>query len=618
MCGLAGILTKNARTPDFFKSKVREMLEVSGHRGPDATHVEQFGDCFLGHSRLSIIDLSEEADQPMIFDNLALVFNGEIYNYLEIRETLIELNYTFDTQSDSEVLLKAYHCWGSDCLSRLNGMFAFVIFNMTSNSLFIARDRIGKKPLYYAQDNETFYFCSEIKQLVKTGLIKAEANIKAINEYLVMQYTLDSHTFFQNIHKLMPGHYMEVDKKGVNINCYWSVDNIETDCDFDAQKTKQEIQSTLQNAVDIRLRSDVPLGTYLSSGIDSTIISSLAAQNSEERLSTYTFSSDNSKFDESPLAQKTAEQLNAHNKKSNLELDNFLDLWRHCTYLMDEPSVGYSLIPQYIMSKKVSDYTTVILGGQGGDELFFGYGWHSTLMIISKRDRVRMKFRSLLKLWINYFNILDPKSLYRRIKQIRRLSWANFTKSYFNLWSLNTCAPILRPEIKSDVYKKFDSHLNTKGEHPSLNTIRNFEIKYWLSSLLHVEDRSSMGASIESRCPILDYRVVEKALSIPAAECIDGNINKVFLKNTFSKFIPEWILNKKDKSGYTVPLKDWLQSLEVQDFIKKCHTGERKKFLEQFLPAHFDLNTYKVRQIWMLVSLVIWAEEFQLISRDDN
>ena len=617
MCGIAGILNKSDFSADRSLSSVEKMLIVSEHRGPDAKHVKAIDNCFLGHTRLSIIDLSAQADQPMSYMNLTIVFNGEIYNYIEIRARLSKLGYEFTTQSDTEVLLKAYHNWGSDCLSHLNGMFAFIIFNSATKSLFIARDRVGEKPLYYAQDEQAFYFASEIKQLIKTGLVAAKMNIPAIEEYLVMQYTLGANTFFSGIYKLMPGHYMEIKDNVVEIKCYWSVDTLEIDRVLDKKSKAKELQSTLEDAIRIRLRSDVPLGCYLSSGIDSTIISSVSSEISQKKLTTYTFSSDNPAFDETPLAAKTAEKISSNNKISQMNIDNFMGLWKKCTYLMDEPVVGYSLIPQYIMSQKVAEHTTVVLGGQGGDELFFGYGWHSALLMISAKDLAQKGLKSTVSFLCNYFNLKYPLELYRKLRQLLKLSWFDFTKSYYKLWSLNTCEPILKKGISEKVYIKFTDVFDLASDVSPLNKVRKFEFKYWLPSLLHVEDRSSMGASIESRCPLLDHRFVECSLSVSASHCIDGNINKLFLRESFDKKIPSWISSKKNKSGYTVPLNDWLKTPAAQAYISSCHQGEKRNLLENFLPSGFDLNQYSVRQIWMLVSVVIWAEEFGILGENN-
>lgn len=602
MCGISGIIYKNKNSKNY-QSEIEKMNKLIYHRGPDDNGI-YIGEKFaFGHTRLSILDLSNLGHQPMVYnDKFIITYNGEVYNYLEIKDELLNLGYKFKSCSDTEIILLGYVEWKEKIIDKLNGMFAFAIYDIQENSCFIARDRTGVKPLYYYETEEELYFFSEPKQIIMSNILEAEPNKNSIKEYLAFQFTLKDETFFNGIKKLLPGHFIKY-KNGIKIiTQYWSLDNIEIDEKITYTEAKKNIQYLISDAIKLRLRSDVKVGCYLSGGIDSSIVSTISSKNLE-KLDTYTFTS--KKFpnqDESEVAQKTSKYINSSHHEIKMEFDELLDLWKESVYYMDEPEVGYSLLSQMKISKEVSKNIKVVLGGQGGDELFYGYDWHTQIATSLRNKLLDFDFIYKLKAILN---ILKTQSIKQNIKwALTKIRNTHIDREYFNFWKSTGLFYYLKDKkVETKFYKqlKFDN---------KLLSIKKFEYKYWLQGLLHVEDRSSMYASLESRVPLLDYRIAEYVFKLNPSYMIDGILNKKILIDSFRENLISDVSDNKNKKGYSSPIVAWFKNEDIKNFINQI-IENKESYIYKFV--QFDSRKkFNHRQIWMLISLELWHKIFIL------
>lgn len=603
MCGISGVIYKNKNKKDY-KSEIKQMNKLIHHRGPDDNGVYINDNFIFGHTRLSIIDTTKAGHQPMVYlDRYVITYNGEIYNYVEIREELITLGYNFKSHTDTEVILAGYAQWKNNIVDKLNGMFAFAIYDLETKECFIARDRTGVKPLYYYETNEEFYFFSEPKQIIFSDIIKPIPNKNSIKEYLAFQFTLSDETFFQGIKKLLPAHIIIYGNQNIRKYQYWSLDTIEVDNTISYNEAEKNINKLVKDAVKLRLRSDVPVGCYLSGGIDSSVVSTIASSNLK-KLNTYTFTSKASpKQDESALAKKTSLHIQSTHHEIEIEFSEILNLWKKSVYIMDEPELGYSLLPQMEISKEVSKDLKVILGGQGGDELFYGYGWHTQVSTSVKNSINDFSFLNKIRV---IKNILLNQNLKTSIKFIisKFRSSSSLDKEYFNFWKSNALYDLL---IDKDIGNNFYKQLKYDN---SLLSIKKFEYKYWLQGLLHVEDRSSMYASLESRVPLLEYKIAEYVFKLNPSYMIDGILNKSIFINSFKDDLLSDIYLNTQKKGYSSPINEWFKVPEVKSFIEKI-IKNKESFIYNFIEFD-DSRKINNRQLWMLVSLEIWYKTFIL------
>ncbi|ACD95218.1 asparagine synthase (glutamine-hydrolyzing) [Trichlorobacter lovleyi] len=610
MCGIAGIVYRNKKSNH--SEQIAEMLKLIHHRGPDGMGVFEAENVVLGHRRLAIIDLSPSGHQPMCYlDRFIITFNGEIYNYLELKEELSNKGYYFISTSDTEVILAAYAEWGEDCVTHLNGMFAFGLYDLLERTLFLARDRVGEKPLYYSKNENEFFFFSEPKQVISSGIIEGIPNEVAIRQYLEYQFTLSAQTFFTGIYKLLPGHCATLRNGVFKSREYWSLADVEVDYSISYAEAKLRIKNLVEDSLKIRLRSDVPVASYLSGGIDSTIIATSAAKELSS-LSTYTFTSKKyPRFDESQNARLTADLIHADHHEIEIENADTLSLWQNSTYFMDEPEVGYSLLSQMAVSREVAKQTKVVLGGQGGDELFFGYAWYSNLLLksfLSFSSVADFKLLDKVKVVISFLLNSPKRTALRLIFDSFKSFGRPLSEIYIDTWRGYGCFSLLQDiKIKEGANSPVSGCLK-------LSELKKFEFNYWLHGLLHVEDRSSMAHSLESRVPLLDHRLVEFVFSLPPHFMIDGVLNKKIFIDAFSDILPNHVKNNKQKMGYVSPIHSWLSDQHVTAFIKDV-ISNKSSFIYHFVD-YYKMKSLQIndRQLWMLISLEIWHNIF--IKRD--
>jgi asparagine synthase (glutamine-hydrolysing) len=598
MCGIAGFTRFFDPTGDL--SSLVKMGDRIAHRGPDA-HGEYLDEGVgLCHRRLSIIDLSAAGNQPMFSEdgNLVIVFNGEIYNYLELRKDLEKKGYGFKTRTDTEVILALYQYEGTKCLDKLFGMFAIAIWDKTKQELFLARDRLGKKPLYYYSDGKQFIFSSEIKAILEIEKVPREIRHDAIYDFFVYQYVPESKSIFKNILKVEPGHFLTISRRGINIRQYWDVS-------FKAQSTanEHELAEGLLDVIDTctrqRMISDVPLGAFLSGGVDSSGIVALMAGSSEKPVVTCSIGFDSKKYDEIQYARQVADQYHTTHHELTVK-ENILDGLEHIAGFFDEPFADQSLVPTFFVSQLARTKVTVALAGDGGDENFAGYAKYDVDQI---ENRVRKKVpgfvrENLFPLFTGYLQRSNIRSFNRAGTLLNALS-KNPAEGFYLTNTFMTDSMWNRL-ANDDLKKEID------GYHPSIQTTRFYnevdaedhlsrilytDIKsYLVGDILVKVDRMSMANSLEVRAPILDHRVVEYAASIPSSLKLHQKEKKYILKNAFGGLLSDDILYRK-KMGFSVPLARWLRN-ELRDIAEEKLLGSESGLSNYFKPD-------EIKNIWL-------------------
>lgn len=621
MCGIAGMFNIENREIYNIEKKLNVMNHLLSHRGPDGTGIWIVKDNKAGltHRRLSIIDLSENASQPMVSDmGYIIVFNGEIYNYKDLKNEL-KNDWNFKSNSDTEVILASYYKWGIECLNKFRGMFAFAIYDENDKRLFCARDRFGIKPFYYTLKDSTFYFASEAKALIP--FIDKELDLDAFKEYLYFQFYLDGKTLFKHIKELLPGNYIVVDKNGIEIKKYWEVYY-----DIDFYHTEkyfiEELEKTFDESIRYHLVSDVPVGAYVSGGIDSSLVALRSSKYVDYDF--YVFHgkfSYSSSYDESFYAKEVAKKGNLKYFEVDINYKNFSENIRKVIYYLDFPVAGPGSFPQYMVSKLVSQYRKVVLGGQGGDEIFGGY---TRYLIAYFEQCIKAAIDGTLRngnFVVTYESIIPNLVSLRNYKPLIQEFWKeglfdSMDKRYFRL--INR-APSLKEEINWEILGDYDPFISFErifngsnvGKEAYFDKMTHFDFKTLLPALLQVEDRMSMAHGIESRVPFLDHKIVELSAKIPAdIKFKNGEMKRILLK-TFSKDLPTSVLNRKDKMGFPVPINEWFKK-ELKDFIYDIFLNSPKRDIinKDIVMKKINEEPQFGRKIWGLLSLEIWFQEF--------
>lgn len=623
MCGIVGIINKNGTAPHPLL--LEKMAATIHHRGPDEDGIMCDGPVGFFHKRLSIIDITS-GQQPMTYNGCTIVFNGEIYNYIELREELKIKGHSFETSSDTEVILHMYAEHGKSFVNLLNGMFAFIIYDRNENEIFIARDHFGIKPLYYYSDNEIIAFASEIKALLAHPSIKAESDPDNLYEYLTFQFIMGSGTMFKNIFKILPGHYTSIDLKNWEIKetKYW-----EPDFNIDHYHTEEyfvvELDKILRKTIYQQLRSDVPIGTYLSGGIDSSLVTIMAAQLLNSPIKSFSGAfNEGPEFNELQYAHFAAKKANAELFEVFPTEQEFIDLLPKLIYHLDEPVAGPGLFPQYIVSRLASQHVKVILGGQGGDEIFGGYTRYLVAYLeqalkgaiyeTNEEDEHIVSLESILP------NLPSLKQYVPMMKSfLKQGAFDDMDRRYFRLIDrMGSTAEFFEPDFLNDcrheaIFKKFSVNFNNPGTKSYFNKMTHFDMLGSLPGLLQVEDRVSMSVSIESRVPLLDRRIVDLISRMPAGMKFKGGEMKYLLKKTIKDIMPPEIMKRKDKMGFPVPLHIWSKN-KAKDFIMDVLLSKKSRernmintdYVEQLILAEQPFS----RGLWGLLSLELWHNQF--------
>jgi asparagine synthase (glutamine-hydrolysing) len=558
MCGICGFYS----TSGVFSGNDLEMMSSSlSHRGPDANGVFLNGNVGLGHKRLSIIDLSNTANQPMYShnDRFVMVYNGEVYNFKEIAEEckLKYPDFRLKTSSDSEVILEAFVLWGADFVNKLNGMFAIVIYDKLEDLVYVFRDRVGIKPLYYYWDNQNFAFASELKALKTSNFINKNISLNpiAINKYLHLGYIPEPHSIYKNIYKFPAGNFAVIKGFNLNIIKYWSIeDKITPYVLNDEQEAVEQLKKLLVSSVKYRMISDVPFGTFLSGGIDSSLITAIAQSLSTEPVNTFNIRFIDAKYDESHYAKAIAGFIGTRHHEYTVTEKDAIDLIPNLLGIYDEPFADSSAIPTLLVSKMAKQNVTMTLSGDGGDELFMGYGaykWAQRLNnpIISV---ARRPVRSILSGMNDKYR--RASHLFEKVSKDQLASHIFSQEQY--LFSRNEIASILKPEFYCEFKLDERSVLRRQLSHAENQSL--FDFKYYLKDDLLVKvDRASMHYSLETRVPLLDFRIVEFAYNLSCNLKYRKGTTKYLLKEVLYEYLPPGFFDRP-KWGFSIPLKNWL------------------------------------------------------------
>ncbi len=623
MCGIAGIASLRGAKISALRHKLGIMDELIAHRGPDGhgAWTAERQNVGLAHRRLSIIDLSDAAAQPMAGANGAVItYNGEIYNYVELREALAA-HWEFRTNSDTETILASYARHGADCVDHLRGMFAFAIWD--GQRLFCARDRFGIKPFYYAVIGDMFLFASEAKALLPF-LDDIETDAAALAEYLTFQYTIGEHTLFKGIRQLLPGHALSLEGGQVKVWRYWDV-AYDIDYDHNARYFQNRLTELVHDSLRLHLRSDVPVGSYVSGGIDSSLVAILAAQ--VDPANRHAFHGKFTEFpgyDESSYAGLAAERAGSTLHVIDIKARHFRDHIRDVLYHLDFPVAGPGSFPQYMVSQLASRHLKVVLGGQGGDEVFGGYARY-----------LLAYFEQCIKAALdgNYQNgnfvvtiesIVPNLGLLREYKPLMKEFWREglfgaLDERYFRLIDRSTdmvdeidWTALDKARVFDDFRAIFNNQRNVRKE-AYFDSMTHFDFKCLLPALLHVEDRMSMAHGLESRVPLLDHPLIEFAATVPADVKFQGGNMKHLLKTAFADTLPAPVLNRRDKMGFPVPLKEWFAGElhdMAQDVFRTIKSRHRPYINADAVLANFESVGRFSRKTWGLLSLELWHQRF--------
>lgn len=597
MCGIAGIINQKNRAVE--EAVINNLTDAVAHRGPDGRGVLINNNVALGHRRLSIIDLSTQANQPMCYgDDLAIVFNGEIYNYLEIKSTLIKQGFTFKTHSDTEVILAAYKHWGKNCLQHFNGMWAFAIYDKKNQEIFCARDRFGVKPFYYATINNQWVFGSEIKQLL-TLQDKATVNKQILADYLIIGFEEHQETtFFENISKLMPAHYLTYNlaQHTYKIEKYYEVKINSALANLNEEDSIQAYKNVFESSINLRLRSDVKVGTCLSGGIDSSAVALFASKQYTQQgggvFNAIHASSTEKLNDESSYAKIVSDYLRLQLYITQPTKQNFEETLNKVIEAQEEPFGSPSIMMQYFVMQKAKETgTTVMLDGQGGDETFLGYERYFPALVKAlpayKKPKALLNFAKYSKLSIAqtifyYFYFTNANVRINRLKQ----KAAIYNNDFIN-------------QTNFDLVRKLSESYN------DVHALQKMEISTTqLTHLLKYEDRNSMAHGIEARLPFLDFRCVETALSLNNEFKISKGWSKFLLRKMINQQLPDDIVWRKNKIGFEAPVQTWLSNNNNIDIaIKQSH------LLNSILKKQ-TLNTLDFKTRWKLYNVALWEQRF--------
>ena len=624
MCGISAVLSLTLEPIPRLQATLDVMNALQAHRGPDGegSWRHPAGIAGFGHRRLSIIDL-QTGQQPMADEGGNWVtYNGEIYNYIELRDQLGP--GSFATRSDTEVLLRAYRKWGPDCVGELRGMFAFALWDEAEEALVCARDRFGIKPLYYATAGGRLYVASEVKALLPF-LPEIATDLDAFKDYLTFQFCLGGKTLFRGVREVPPGHLLVVRRGTLEVRRYWEV-YYQPDFDHTAQYFEAKIQALLEESVNLHLRSDVPVGAYVSGGLDSSIVAALAAPRQGPGFAGFTGRFPlGPAYDESPYARQLATAHGFPLHEATITDADFVDNIERVIYHLDFPVAGPGSFPQYMVSRLASGHRKVLLGGQGGDEIFGGYARY---LIAYFEQCIKAAIDGTMhdgNFIVTYESIIPNLRTLREYKPMLQEFWReglfeDLDRRYFRL--INRSG-VLGEEIRWEQLGPYSPYETFRGifrgenvqKESYFDSMTHFDFKTLLPALLQVEDRVSMAHGLESRVPFLDHPLVELAATIPSnIKFKDGSMKHV-LRRAMRHALPPAIADRRDKMGFPVPLHEWMAERgAVRDFVGDVFSSrralERDLVNNRSAAAKLDVEPQFGRKIWGLLCLELWQRAF--------
>lgn len=601
MCGIVGLVTKKEK-----ENTIKLMSDRIKHRGPDGDGYFIDGDVALGHRRLSIIDLST-GDQPMFNEDgsVVTVFNGEIYNYQELKEELIALGHDFKTKSDTEVLVHGYEEWHTDLPKHLRGMFAFAIYDKNKNEVFLARDNFGIKPLYFAKMNDTFMFASEIKAFLDVPDFEKVFNESILETYLEFSFVPTNETFFKGVHRLDAGCSLLYKDGEIKLNKYFKLDFKEENMSF--EDAVKNISDVMKDSVEKHLIADVEVGSFLSSGIDSSYIVSLAKPDK-----TYTVGYENKKYDETMYAKDLAEKLGIKNESKIITKEEYLENISKIMYHLDEPTSDPAAISLYFVAKLASKDLKVVLSGEGADEFFGGYNYY--------REEVDYKFYNKLPFCIRHaigkVASIFPEGrgfnfLVRRGEKLEN-SYIGVNRNFSSKMAkkvLKNNYELKAIDVTKDVYNEFKNYSN-------IDKMQAIDINFWLmKDILLKADRMTMASSIEGRVPFIDKEVFKVASHLPFDYKVTKENTKVALRAAAKEVIPTEAYKKK-KLGFPVPVREWIKEGDFKEEVEKTLNSDvankyfNTKIINKMFEEHINGKKDNYRKIWTIYTFIKWYQVF--------
>lgn len=620
MCGINGIVQKTESDAAVLDFAVRSMNAHIVHRGPDEEGVFADGHCGVGMRRLSIIDLST-GSQPIFNETgqLVIVFNGEIYNYKELQKHVIQKGHVLKTASDTEVVLHLYEEYGENALNMLSGMFAFAIYDKGAKELFLARDRLGEKPLYFCHDDEGFCFSSELKSILK-GLNRSyPIDCNALNVYLALTYIPAPLTIFKGVKKLLPGHWLRYDLEGLTISPYWDVRKVIPSLITDHQTALQQLQKTMSASVEAMMISDVPLGAFLSGGIDSTIVAGLMSRISEKKINTFSVGFTIPDFDETEKAMAVSQYHGTDHQVIKLDYFDALSWLDRILDNMDEPFADSSCIPTYYVSQFARNHVKVALTGDGGDEMFAGYSKYLVDYYTKMYNKIP-RFMSEVFFEPAVGMLPDKNAAIRKLKKVIQSKDDDLfiQRKKLMMLGFSDLHELLVPKyLAVEPLNFIDQVYENCGIEDELTRTLYTDMKIVLEGdMLAKVDRMSMLASLETRAPFLSKEMVELAYRIPSYYKIRGRSQKIILKEAFSDLLPKGII-EQTKQGFGVPVGEWFKGPLKSTLLEELNLGRieeqgifRAEAVEKMLEEHFSEAENHGFRLWTLFVFQKWYNGF--------
>lgn len=630
MCGITGFIDFQENSSE---DVLRSMLNTLSHRGPDGDGVffhelEKFN-IGLGHKRLSIIDLNDSANQPFLYKDWVIVFNGEIYNYQEIRQELITLNHKFLTNSDTEVIIHSFEEWGESFIHRFIGMFAFVIYNRIDNQFRVYRDRAGVKPFYYYWANGLFLFCSELKALHEHPCFKKEIDFDALALFLKYSYVPAPHCIFKNVFKLLPGHFLLFDtfEKNYNVQKYWDVNDFYSreKLNIDEKEAILETECILKKAFDYRMVADVPVGVFLSGGYDSSAVTCILQKDRTERLKTFTIGFHEQKYNEAPYAKEVAKYLGTDHTEYYCTVSEAKEILPTLPYYYDEPFGDSSAIPTILVSKLARKDVSVSLSADGGDEIFGGYNRYPIIEGMNRSiGRLPDFTRKIVYHTSGLINperipvIKEKKLVGQRYAKLRKLfqepNAINYLKSMCSVIDEVTLKKLLLhydKELPTYFDEKCDSIVSL------LDRVLAKDYKtYMVDDILTKVDRATMSVGLEGREPFLDHTIIEWVSKLPNHFKIRNGNKKYLLKSIVHQYIPKEMMDRP-KAGFAIPIEDWFQkelsdyfeTYMNKDYIVKQGIFNFEEISKWILNYQLGKKEY-ISQIWNVLMFQLWYQKW--------
>jgi asparagine synthase (glutamine-hydrolysing) len=632
MCGIAGILRFDGAPAQG--ETLKRMTDVLAHRGPDGEGAFTCGPIGLGHRRLAILDLSSAGRQPMCDESARIwvTFNGEIYNFREIRSELEGLGHCFRSRTDTEVIPHAYEEWGIDCVHRFNGMFAFALWDDGDRRLWLVRDRLGVKPLFYCRLPHALLFASEIKGILSEPSVPRSLNHEALSYFLALNYTPAPHTLFDRIRQVMPGHYLAVDAQGdVRDVGYWDLRFQEEECPN--RNYVEEFEAILQDAVSARLVSDVPFGAFLSGGIDSSAVAYWMSRFLKDPVKTFTVAFGEPTFDEDPYARQVAAIIGSEHHEQRVSVDAAA-LLPKLVWHAEEPTADSSMVAVYALAQETRQHVTMVLSGDGGDETWAGYEtYQAHYLHRALRTLPSFVSKHLFQAITAVLPVSDTKVSWdfkmRRLLAAARLSPDDAFASWRTVFDADARAQILspvwdHPGARADALDLYRAAFARSNAHHPLNRMLYVDTLFYLPNDMLVKvDRMTMAHSLEARGPFLDYRLVEFAATVPPRYKLRHLFcKKYLLKASMKGRLPDQILRRK-KAGFNVPNARWIKG-ELKPFVTDHLSEERlrrmgvldPRAVETVLRDHFQGRADNSHQIWCMLTLVLWWGQFMERGQD--